>query len=553
MPPDRSYITRLRTDGGPSHDLLLLLDRHRVLTTDQVARATGTPVRTVRYRLDRLHSAKLVEYARPGRETGSAPRHWWLTLAGARLVAGVAPAEGKRPSAMFAGHAAAIAEVWLAFLEYGPGAGLQPVDWWPDRAGWQEWISVGQQRRLTPDAVLVVELPAGEAAAFIEVDLATMNQTQLRQKVGRYLQYADDRAWEGVWPHCPPLLLLTTTPARAQNWIRAAGKLVDVHRRGRGMDYRFAGRGAAGRDIAHAERLVIAACGLVRDPATAVTDPVWMLSEDAAGDVTLAELLGERLAAQAVADRWYAKFEAEAREIRRQAALLDVARDQDLADLLGDPVAADVLTRLVDHDAEQFTAAHPELAEQILAWWPHRGVDVDGARETIRAALRVQHERIWAEQARALLAAVGADVGDAEPRAAAAAAVLNSGRLLRPWEVDLGRHRSRAAVQAAQLGDWPARRDRDAEQAWQGMSWRARRKTSPAELAAAYDDANLLACDTCAIATPRQGEWETREPGDDCRACGRGHLIDYRRRDQVPTLADRLAALRDRLARASIP
>lgn len=551
MPPDRSYVTRLRTDGGPSHELLVLLDRHRVLTTDQIARATGTPVRTVRYRLDRLHSAKLVQYARPGREAGSAPRHWWLTLAGARLVAGVAPAEGKRPSALFAGHAAAIAEVWLAFLEYGPGAGLRPVDWWPDRAGWQEWTSVGQQRRLTPDAVLAVELDAGEAAAFIEVDLATMNQTQLRAKVGRYLAYADDRAWEEQWPHCPPLLLLTTTPARATNWIRAAGKLVEVHRRGRGMDYRFRGRGRAGRDIAHAEQMVIAACGLVRDPGTAVTDPVWMLSEDAATDVSLAELLGERLAAQAVADRWYASFEAEARELRRQAALLDVARDDDLADLLGDPVAAGVLTRLVDHDAEQFTAAHPELAEQILAWWPHRSVDGVDAREAIRTKLRVQHERIWAEQARALLAAIGANVDDAEPRAAAAAAALNSGRLLQPWEADLGTQRSRSVVQAAQLGDWPARRDREAEQHWQGMNWRVRRKTSPGEFAAAYEEANLLVCDTCAIATPRQpNEWETRESGDDCRACGRGHLIDYRRRDQVPALADRLATIRARLAAA---
>jgi hypothetical protein len=498
---DRSFLTRLRTDGGPSHDLLVLLDRHRVLTTGQAARLSGAPLRTTNYRLARPHTEKLVEYARPGRESGSAPQYWWLTTKGARLVAGIAPAEGKQPSAMFAGHAAAIAEVWLAFLEYGPAAGIDPVDWWPDRAGWQEWTSgpggQGEARLLTPDAVLTVELPAGTAAAFIEVDLATMSQTKLRAKVGRYLTYADDRAWAGVLPHCPPLLLLTTTVGRAQNWIRLAGKLVDAHRRGRGLDYRFAHRGRAGRDVAHAEQLVIAACGLVRDPATAVTDAVWMLSEDAAADVTFAELLGERVAAQAVADRWYARIEAEAAEAARQSTLLDVAGDSELADLLGDPVAADVLTRLVGHDPDAFTAEHPQLAEQILTWWPHRGIDgadADDAREAIRAALRVEHERIWAQQARTLLAMVGGDLNDAEPAAHSAAAELTAGRLLQPWDLDrVERRRSRADVQAAALGDWPAHRDREVEQDWQGMGWRARRRTSPAELAAAHDEANLLA------------------------------------------------------------
>lgn len=70
---DRSYLARLRTAGGPSHDLLVLLDQHRVMTTGQIARATATPERTVRYRLDRLHEAGLGDCVRPGREQGSAP------------------------------------------------------------------------------------------------------------------------------------------------------------------------------------------------------------------------------------------------------------------------------------------------------------------------------------------------------------------------------------------------------------------------------------------------------------------------------------------------
>jgi hypothetical protein len=68
----RSLVTQLRTGGGPSHDLLVQLDRHRVLTSEQLARLTGAPVRTTTFRLGKLRDArpKLVACARPGRETG---------------------------------------------------------------------------------------------------------------------------------------------------------------------------------------------------------------------------------------------------------------------------------------------------------------------------------------------------------------------------------------------------------------------------------------------------------------------------------------------------
>lgn len=67
---DRSFLARLRASGGPSHDLLVLLDQHRVMTSRQLARATGAPERTVRYRIERLYEANLVDCARPGRERG---------------------------------------------------------------------------------------------------------------------------------------------------------------------------------------------------------------------------------------------------------------------------------------------------------------------------------------------------------------------------------------------------------------------------------------------------------------------------------------------------
>src|SRR5262249_39674944 len=208
---DSAFLTRLQTSDGPSHLLLILLNRHRVMTTGQLARATDTPERTVRYRLDRVPQAGLVAYARPGRESGSAPRHWWLRPAGARLVAGTAAAEGK-PSAMFAAHAAAITEVWLALSAHGPAEGIEVGEGLTHRAGWHEWEAGAywsRRYRLTPDAVAHVTMPDGSpAVAFIEVDLASMTQTLLKEKVARYLAYAADRAWEGIHPYCPPMLLL---------------------------------------------------------------------------------------------------------------------------------------------------------------------------------------------------------------------------------------------------------------------------------------------------------------------------------------------------------
>src|SRR5947207_2156713 len=91
---DRAFLTRLKASDGPSHHLLVLLDQHRVMTTGQLARATSTPERTVRSRLERLRDAGLVDFVRPGRERGSAPRYWSLRRAGARLITGSAPASG---------------------------------------------------------------------------------------------------------------------------------------------------------------------------------------------------------------------------------------------------------------------------------------------------------------------------------------------------------------------------------------------------------------------------------------------------------------------------
>ena len=561
----RSLITQLRTSGGPSEQLLVQLDRHRVLTSGQLARLTGAPQRTVTYRLTALLGERLVAYARPGREAGSAPRHWWLTPAGTRLVTGTAPAERQRPSGMFAAHAASIAEVWLALLEHGPTVGIRPDGWWPDRAAWSTWTTPGRgEQTLTPDAVVTAWLAAGETVAAIEVDLATMTQTRLREKLGRYLAYADDRAWTwSEWPHCPPLLLLTTTEARARTFVAAAAKEIGRGRRRRGPDYRWSGYGQARADVGEAERLVIAACGHVRDPGPAVTDPVWwMIPADPTQPpepVTLAGLLAGRVAAQQVAAGWYQRVAADQAAAHRAVTLDEIRSDGGLAELLGDERAADVLPRLLAQ-VDRCDTEHPGLTDQLLAWWPHRHDPTAAAVAAVRAVLVDEHALLWAEQARTVLAA------PRSPRLAVAAATLGEGRLLTDLSLGLvvdGPHERQAAAVTDQRARYTAARDQAVTTRWDALGWRARRRTDRTELAAAYDNEQLLVCDLCAAAVPRRApadpaaavRWDWPDvddvdqavPGDGCPVCRTGHLLPYPQRDQVPTLDQRLAQVRARL------
>ncbi|WP_425518064.1 replication-relaxation family protein [Polymorphospora rubra] len=400
--------------------------------------------------------------------------------------------------------------------------------------GWQEWNARhgygSRRRRITPDAVALVDVDhagvVGTAAVFIEVDLASMTQVLLREKVGRYLAYAADRAWDGVWPNCPPLLLLTTTASRAATFVAAAGKMLAASRRGN-VVY----GGQAGRDIAAAEALVVAACGLVRDPDTAAGDVVWMLPQEEATLVSLPELLAERIEAQARARHWLAEADAAADRDR----LVDELRAVDVDDvgrLLAAPAAAAMLEFLAGSDPGRLVD-EPELAEILLAWWTDRD-DVAGDR--LRRLLTDRHAREWARQVDALLTAVDAQ-GD-QPRLCVAATRLLRHRLLSRIDVDLlgtPLGRTREQLQADLLDGYQADRDAAAAAAYARLSRRARRTTSVEQLAGEHDQEHLLVCDVCRIVTrrPAPGEWP---PGEFCTYCGDGEPVPYERHDQVPTL-----------------
>lgn len=544
---DRAFLTRLRAGDGPSHRLLVLLDRHRVMTTGQLARATDAPDRTVRYRLERLREARLVDCARPGRESRSAPRHWWLRPAGARIVAGTAAAEGK-PAGMFVAHAAAITEVWLSLVEHGGSAGVTMDSWLTDRAGWQEWDGTGpwsRRHRLTPDAVAGLALAGGaeSTAVFIEVDLASMTQTLLRQKVERYLAYTTARAWDGVFAQCPPLLLLTKTATRAATFVRTARSLLEQHER------RYGGADPA-------DEPVVAACGLVLEPARAVTEACWMLSDVAASEVTLAEILTERLDAHAASQAWRQHQQDVVQRRADLDCLQDLQRSAGLADRLGSQRAVQALQTLVGTDPDGFLDAEPELARRIIDWGTaNRRLGKLEAREAaapLVTELEDRHEALWTGQAQALLAAEE-HLAAVEPVVCRLAAVLATGALGAAGDLAVlgapapagGRER----LQQHAYGDYPQRRAAAAEAEWRALDRRERRQTSPKQLAARYDAEHLLVCDTCRIAVPLP---EPDQPFvERCAYCD-GTLLDWDQRGQVPSLAARLDTIRARLAELGV-
>ncbi|WP_406106498.1 replication-relaxation family protein [Micromonospora globbae] len=548
---------RLRASGGPSEHLLVLLSDHRVMTTDQLARATATPARTVLYRLEQLRTAGLVDYDRPGRQRGSAPHHWRLRPAGARLVTGTSPADGRRPSALFSAHAATITEVWLALREHGPSVGLTLTGWATDRAGWQEWEGAASWwggasvKRLTPDAVLQAVLADGQAvSAFIEVDLASMTQTQLRGKLDRYRAYARDEAWRGRFPYCPPLLLLTTTAHRAVTFTRNAAR----HLGENSSAPRYGRRLADDFDLIAAHgRLVVAAAGCVRDPARAVTEHAWTLTDPEAAEVTLTAICTERATTAAAARPAYQRQEAEADRLQRDDTLRRLrVNPRPLLPPLG-PAAVDLISYLLDthHDpTDPFTPPGDNTAtlDALAEWWRRTPRSSDDT-PALRATLSRLHQQAWSHQVHQLahLAATGED----RPDWYAAAAHLAGRRLLTPAE----HHRlhdapTRDAAQAQVWRYWqppghrdeataptyPQWRDQQVTAEWTHLSWWQRQRTDRRVLAVAFDVEHLTACARCALTIP------ATDTGD-CPGCHHTTRLPHDQRHTVTPLTDLIAAL----------
>ncbi|WP_433304180.1 replication-relaxation family protein [Actinoplanes sp. CA-030573] len=158
-----------------------------MLTSGQLARLNAAPARTVTYRLDRLLQGRLVVCARPGRDSGSSLRLWWLTPFGVRLVAG-APrprASARRPCCRASvGDRRGVAG--RARARAGGQAGRDDLVAGPGRLahlaapGRRRNVVAGRDPVRRPGRVVgTAGSTVEKTEAFVEVDLATMSQANL--------------------------------------------------------------------------------------------------------------------------------------------------------------------------------------------------------------------------------------------------------------------------------------------------------------------------------------------------------------------------------------
>lgn len=526
--------------------LLVLLDEHRVATTTQVSAALSLPLRTADYRLGRLRDAGMVDRARPYRERGTAPFHWWLTRRGRALVHGEQPGRGgaASPHPNFLMHTAAVTGFALALAAAPPEAGLVLREWRRDEEAWEHWRDGDRELHVAPDGLLRAEAHGRAVVAFVEIDRGTMTQPRLRGKALRHLRYAHDRAWAGRHPWPPPLLFLTTSEDRARRLLDGVDRLRVSSRRKSRESIAFAWTGAA-------RHLWLAACACVDDPERAVTEVVWT---DASGArFTLAEGLArfaerqEAFATAAAAER--ARREAAEREERRRRNLWGLKGvDYEFGWKIGDHRVRAVVRRLA---AEAGRPGDDPLTDEVGAWWVARPRDGGHPMpDALADALVARHARLWAAQARAVVALH--EGGCRSHRLRRLAAEMTRGLLLDRRHFD-------SALEKAAEEDRPFAAKALAVHNERRAAWVAaelkrlrpwQRKDARPGLVAAFDAEHLWGCAECGAAVPEVPRSEGHYHGPDwqhpqhCGHCGSSKLGSWPKRRMVPTLEEALVVLR---------
>jgi Replication-relaxation len=225
--PDHSLAALAEIDRR----LLDVLCTHRVVRQDQLGRLfPDIPERTLRYRTRRLHDLGLAGRSRPYREQGSTPNHHWPTRRADCLMRGEPTPRGgerKQPNPLFLAHAAALTELYVAFITHGQTGGLTKFQYYREGEARESFTDGTSERALAPDATLVlVDQHDRELIAFVEIDLGTMSHTRLRAKAELYAAYAASGAWRGRHPFLPALLFLTTTDMRAGKFLKALVRIL---------------------------------------------------------------------------------------------------------------------------------------------------------------------------------------------------------------------------------------------------------------------------------------------------------------------------------------
>lgn len=485
--------------------------------TTQLSAITSAPLRTVTYRLDRLHRARFVGRTRPYADAGSTPLHWWLMPTAILSAPTLRPSQARRaiPSAMFLAHAVAIADLWLALTRVGPEAGLTLSRWVRDEEAWEEWSGVGGCGRIAPDAF--AELLVGEdgetVPVFVEVDLATMTQARLQAKLRRYARYAQDGVWGERHGTCPALLFLTTSAVRASGFLASAEKVwprQNVYSERRAKD----------------TRPLVAAAACVHDPAAAAVGNVWRVGVE--GKPTSLERI---LTLQARAIREQRAAEQAVREEAERQAPIEAAFSfrgylTDMCDALNDDAAAEVLkVNWTRHppDLADWALAHRDLVVELEAWWRgHPRINEQASpafekqRARIASQLRALHAPLHAEQTARAESATEAKRLD-DPHLRAVRRRLARGELLDFfWFYRLREHtKSRADYECEMREGYAEAREEAVQKQWSELSWFRRLRTNLDVLRAGYDATHLLICEECAVVRPSGRFWDQHN----CELC----------------------------------
>jgi hypothetical protein len=200
-----------------SRDLRIcqLLQEHRVLTTRQLTDLAFPTRDRAEQRLLLLHRLEILERFRPRRDRGTAPYHYVLGPAGARVLAAY---RGQDPSRVryrrddalavahwqHLGHLVAVNGLFCALARAArdrPDRAL--VAWWSERRCTARW-----GRLVRPDGYGRWRDDGGEADFFVEVDRATEPLHRLAAKLTGYRNLA------AATKIATPVLFWFSTPKR---------------------------------------------------------------------------------------------------------------------------------------------------------------------------------------------------------------------------------------------------------------------------------------------------------------------------------------------------
>jgi DNA-binding transcriptional ArsR family regulator len=255
----------LRVLRPTGRQLVALLGTHEVLTSGQLVRLTGLPVRTVQHHLSQLYRAGLVNRVRPPREVGTSPYHCWLTAFGAMAVGFTEPTSwSEDPAGVLA--IAGLSELWLAVRDSGKRVGLELIGWRRLPSGLPyDNLRTGTLRALPAEAELTVALCGTEVTVLVVARVERVPAARLAAVLARFacfLAASSD-------PSAPVLAVLARTPRVAERVLTTTDTL------GAAPAARHLEEGV----IATARRRVVV--GVVEPhPVGLATEPVWATPAD---------------------------------------------------------------------------------------------------------------------------------------------------------------------------------------------------------------------------------------------------------------------------------